>query len=311
MKVQPEFFMTKSINLSPVSYKKWIQLVFDHPVPQQDENGLPKINERWHYQDQMEFHLSNPTRFIEHMARLCREFNGVAENYTLEQIDQGIWFVLSGQIEIGTALADEDIALDKRVDCVRAMFTVFADFVAPSQVEVMENCFDMWWDLICTSYWGAHRWRIRGDEIMEQMQREDEEADIQLSAEEKERRTQMVRILSQLEPGEDANEVLQRQGFSFDDFPSDDDPKISTEMEIEFEDLTPTEHQVMDAMFEILTKILYLDDQRCESYALHGLNHLPHPQRSATVQKFIDSRAHEWDEQTLGWVENCRDGKAM
>lgn len=302
--------MSKSINLSPVSYQIWLKLVFAPLVSEKNESGLPECESEGDWRD-ADFHISNPTRLTEHMTRLCREFRSVANFYTLEQINRGIWFLLGTQVEFGKVLADIKVPTEKRVEYVRAVFFVYADFVAPSEVEEMENCFDMWWDLLCTDFWGAHLWRLKGDEIMEQMQREDEDSDARLSLEEKKRWEQMEEILSQLKPGEDTNEVLQQHGFSFDDFRSDENPKLSTGMDIEFEDLAPTEHQVMDAMLETLTKILYLDEERCASYALHGLNHLQHPQRAATVQKFIDSHSQQWDEQALEWVESCRDGKAM
>jgi hypothetical protein len=33
------------------------------------------------------------------------------------------------------------------------MYNVYADFVAKSEVEVMENCFDIWWDSIASGFW--------------------------------------------------------------------------------------------------------------------------------------------------------------
>lgn len=38
------------------------------------------------------------------------------------------------------------------------MYFVYAGFVSQSQVRVMENCFDMWWDLIAEGFWFELEW---------------------------------------------------------------------------------------------------------------------------------------------------------
>ncbi|HEX8464589.1 MAG TPA: hypothetical protein VF627_08225 [Abditibacterium sp.] len=303
--------MSKSINVSPVSYANWLKLVFDHPAAPRDEDGNSDVVSWWYWQEGLAFHVSNKTRLVQHMTRLCREFKIVAASYSLPQINQGIWFLLSARIEFPKLLADATVPVESRIECVRSMFWVFADFVKPSEVEAMENCFHMWWDLVCDSHWNAHLWRLKGDEIMVQMQCEEEDEDAQLSPEDKARQQQMTEILSQLKPGEDAEAALQNHGFSFNEFPCDDRPRSSTQIDIEWKDLAPDELRVIDAMLETLTKILDLDEIRCEEYALHGLNHLNHPRRVQTVQDFIDSHSHEWDKEALAWVESCRDGTAM
>ena len=43
--------------------------------------------------------------------------------------------------------------LRERLECVRSMYLVYADYVAKSKVDVMENCFLMWWDLVAGGFW--------------------------------------------------------------------------------------------------------------------------------------------------------------
>jgi len=33
------------------------------------------------------------------------------------------------------------------------VYFVYSDYVAKSTVEVMENCFDMWWDVVASGFW--------------------------------------------------------------------------------------------------------------------------------------------------------------
>jgi hypothetical protein len=50
-------------------------------------------------------------------------------------------------------LWDNSIALNDRIECIRSMYFVYSDFVVKSDVEIMENCFDMWWDMVAASFW--------------------------------------------------------------------------------------------------------------------------------------------------------------
>jgi len=71
------------------------------------------------------------------------------------------------------------------------------------------------------------------------------------------------------------------------------------------------DRMLLDAMFSTLVEILKLDDDRTQSYALHGLGHLHHPQVRAVVQEFINRRAAELQPDDLSWLEKCRDGTVM
>ena len=241
--------MSKSLNLSPVSYQTWLTLVFNHPA---SDAG-------WYWQEGVDFHVSNRTRLVAHFTRMCREFASVANLYAIEQIDEGIRFLLGARTQFGEFLVDETIAIDERLECVRAMLGVYANFVAPSSI-MMPTCFEMWWHQVCRDVWSVPLWRVKGDEIWSQMEQNDGEV---------------------------------------------------TKIDINWNDLSVDETRVMDVILDTLVDILNLDEVRCETFALHGLNHLNHPARVATVQHFIDDRRDELDEETLAWVEECRDGTAM
>ena len=76
-----------------------------------------------------------------------------------------------------------------------------------------------------------------------------------------------------------------------------------------YTDLAADERSLLDTFFETLCAILELNDERCQSYALHGLGHLCHPARAARVQQFID--AHQGEDLNLEWLHECRDGTVM
>ncbi len=77
--------------------------------------------------------------------------------------------------------------------------------------------------------------------------------------------------------------------------------------DVTWDEISDEERAILNQMLTTLTEILALGEVRCEQYALHGLGHLPHPERAQTVQKFIDESAEEG----LEWVKQCRDGTVM
>ena len=56
------------------------------------------------------------------------------------------------------------IPLSDRVDCIDSMYFVYSDYVAKSAVQLMENCFSMWWDFIASGFWEYLRWTEKIDE---------------------------------------------------------------------------------------------------------------------------------------------------
>ena len=287
----PEFFfMSKSPNLSPVSFEKWLELIFNCRVSRANSHPL-----------RTDFRVSDKSRVVAHMTRCCREFKAVSQRFTRRQMDRGIWFLLSCDFNFGEYLADPEIDLQARLDCVRAMVHPYSNYVAQSRVHVMENCFEMWWDLLCSRFWSAHLWRIKRDE---------QEAEWNLAQAEQEEDTPQNRRIAAffagLDQQRDFNEQLDEAGLA-DEILGNTRPPIT----ISYQEIEPDEARVADAMLDTLTQILYLEEQRCVYYALHGLNHLEHPRGAAVVQAFIDRHKSEWTPEGLAYVESCRDGTAM
>lgn len=292
--------MKRSINLSLVSYAAWLRLVFDHDVPE-DSDSMDEENQEpaeWYWQE--DFHVSNTQRLLAHFSRLCHEWNRATKPYTLEQVNQGVWFLLGPPVRLGEELANVKVPTEARIECVRAMLRPYADFVAGSQIEVMENCFEMWWDMLCGDFWSAHRSRLKAEEIDAEMDK------VMESDESHEQFLRVADFWANVSLNEDFDEQLQAHGLAREEAEGQ-----SSQIEVSYDDLEADEKRVADAMLETLVAILTQNDQRCEQYALHGLGHLDHPGVRNLVQKFIDQHRSQWDEETLSWVEACRDGTVM
>ncbi len=72
-----------------------------------------------------------------------------------------------------------------------------------------------------------------------------------------------------------------------------------------------TEHRrIQNAMFETLTKILKLDERHCQFAALHGLNHVFHPDTDAVIKRFVQSRPDLTDRE-VEYATACANGRAL
>lgn len=99
----------------------------------------------------------SPGVLLEYMTRLFSDFGSIAPRYSLPQVNRAIWTILGPGLDMPALLFDRALPLSKRLECIRSMYHVYSDFVARSRAEVMENCFDMWWDLLAHEFWFQRR----------------------------------------------------------------------------------------------------------------------------------------------------------
>lgn len=250
-------------------YDEWLRLVFDHPAREEELS-----HNNWIWDDDVETEVSDSDILISHMTRLCNDFVTSTSGYSLPQIDGGIWTLLSEPVRLADHLAYEAVPLKARLDCIHSMLRPYADFVAPSQVEVMENCFDMWWDLVAGDYWRRVNLKYNSDAIM-------------------------------------ARYIEYSNNATNDDETEENITEPPDIPDVTWDELNADEQAILGAMLTTLTQILALGDGRCEQYALHGLGHLQHPQRREVVQRYIDANAYDWPEDGLNWLKQCRDGTVM
>ena len=109
----------------PISFEGWIQAVFDHPVADPEWYWEPSFEEYW---DSLKI---TPGLTVAYLTRLYRD-PSVIKPYSLEQVGQAIWFLV-GEASPGQpshALLDQEVPLEARLECIRAIQGFFAEFVA-------------------------------------------------------------------------------------------------------------------------------------------------------------------------------------
>ena len=72
----------------------------------------------------------------------------------------------------------------------------------------------------------------------------------------------------------------------------------------------PEHKRIQSAMFETLSKILCLDAKHCQFAALHGLNHVYHPNTGDFVRDYVESNPALSDEE-VEYATFCANGEAM
>lgn len=271
------------VDISLMGYEQWVRFLFEHPVP---EEG----NYESSWKDNITCEVSQPVALIEHVTRMCGELVQIGQRYTAEQVDQGIWFLLSYPAELGLFLLNTEVPVEQRIECVRAMYRVYADYVTILKSPV-PNCFDMWWDLICASFWSTVRHRLQPINLAEiDLEKVVQDAAAALMC---------------------ADKVLSGEVVNSEDRRQESMAKKAAGREAMGPQLTEDECMVFEAMFETLQRILELPNDVCRYSALHGLGHLHHPGVRGVIQRFLDGPGQDWSPDGKKWLRECAEGRIM
>ena len=144
----------RNLDLSSKSFEDFVAFLFDREVVKPDPPNEYVVADLLRIGEQYDEAVpSSPEVVLGYMRKLFSEFGRIAPRYSLAQIDQGIWNLLGESLAIHSVLWDSSIPVRERLECIRSTYFVFADFVAKSEVEEMETCFYMWWDLLGDAFW--------------------------------------------------------------------------------------------------------------------------------------------------------------
>lgn len=142
--------MAEPANLDPASltFEEFVRFFFDHPESEQ----FWYADARYALNDVA---FSGP-QLLDYLTRLFSDFGAAVELYTAAQIAHGIWAMFSPSFSLSDALWDSSLPLQKRTECIRAMGTVFTNYVMEHDAEVLQKCSYMWWHIVVTGFW-AHQ----------------------------------------------------------------------------------------------------------------------------------------------------------
>ena len=143
---------TRNFDLSSMTFEQFVDFFFARDVVP-DKQQYAYFSQDLSGQKFDEAVPSSPSVIVEHMIRLFTEFGRIVSKYSVAQIDQGIWGLFGAKLRLYEYLWDSSLPLERRIQCIRSMYSVFAEFVAISNVKPSETGFYMWWDLILFGFW--------------------------------------------------------------------------------------------------------------------------------------------------------------
>lgn len=139
-------------DLSELSFDEFVSFFFNHDIDAEEYWYQDPALSSWNDFDEQS--IRSPRVIVGHMTRLFTNFGDIASKFSLQQINAGIWAMFTNQpFRLQKHLWLLSTPLPERLDCIHAMYSVFSDYVAKSKVEVMENCFYMWWDWMAGNFW--------------------------------------------------------------------------------------------------------------------------------------------------------------
>lgn len=139
------------------TFEQWLQASFDHEPPKTEKE------KDWYWDEGFDsfwdpLHITD-TVAVRYMTRLFLEPEHL-EAYSLEQVAEGIWFVIGGSSpsRSSRALLNSAVSLRNRVICISAMTEFFRSFVAPRTNKLAYEDMDpfhsacyMWWHMLAVS----------------------------------------------------------------------------------------------------------------------------------------------------------------
>lgn len=123
-------------DLNDLSYGDWVDFIFNHPVT--------SIQSAWHFEIEGEY-VCKAEKLIDNMTVLFQNTSHLSSQYSLEQIEQGFWFIPGSNGFIWAILSPE-VSIQKRYRCIDSITFLFSElFCKYSELNTVSY---MWWDSI-------------------------------------------------------------------------------------------------------------------------------------------------------------------
>ena len=135
------------LDLREVGWTDWLKAVFDHPVP------VTRNADEWYWDSDLQL-LVNPRVQIEFFARMCSEPGVLLDLFTLDQIDQGLWYIFGagGEDDFSHHLWNADVPWAIRQRAISSIPKLWPGLFERADVGSMSH---MIWDSLAYDYDGG------------------------------------------------------------------------------------------------------------------------------------------------------------
>lgn len=121
-----------------LSFDEWIRFTFRHEV---------NYDDFWYLNPQNYFDISDPIPIMKNMVRLFQKPEFLLSSYTLDEIDQGFWFIPSPCGYMRLLLADR-VPCQLKHDVIFHIYDLYKDLFVPHLHKHTSPL--MWWDSLFT-----------------------------------------------------------------------------------------------------------------------------------------------------------------
>ena len=139
--------------LQNLTFEHWLAHVFDHPVPEGNENA-------WYWETDRDWWEEDSAESVDFMTQAFEQAGSVLEPFSAAQLNQGLWFLASNACSSHMfSLMNESIPWTARRRCISSMHQLFEQCFArrcsphlshldePGASPLNLVCY-MWWDII-------------------------------------------------------------------------------------------------------------------------------------------------------------------
>ncbi|MBK8560405.1 hypothetical protein [Candidatus Amarobacter glycogenicus] len=130
-----------SVDPSVLEFSEFVRVLFERPVPLNDEEQRIYDRERAEDPD-----VSDPEALVRLATELFLCFGEVAPKFSPEQVNQAMWTLLGHPYWLYEAMTEDGVREESVIDCLEAAYRVFADYVSLTKLPDFSSKFNMWWD---------------------------------------------------------------------------------------------------------------------------------------------------------------------
>lgn len=168
-------------DISRCSFEEFVDFLFEHDItpvpPSKDEKPDP-----WYWRAEV---THDTSRVLGFYVRLFENPEFLLARFTKEQLEQGFWAIISGNIAcaVTEVIWEKDVQFEERAACVRSMYHLYERFFLKEPLETSSH---MWWDSLAYDWHCKNRSRENGgeDELMQDVMFETLERILVLPSEE-------------------------------------------------------------------------------------------------------------------------------
>jgi hypothetical protein len=96
--------------------------------------------------------ISDLGRFLATVKDLFRSFGEIAERFSPEQVDQGLWYLFGEPFWLASQLNAEEISAAQISELTQTMYYPFRDYYQNREPQYTGTAFYMWWDNLSLGY---------------------------------------------------------------------------------------------------------------------------------------------------------------